>query len=125
MKLNIVIFGIAAILTSGIIEAKPKPKPKPQDQTVQVVLANFAQMIINLITMAGNPHDPATLVENGSSIINSITNIAQEALKLVELDKLNEDEISEALYNKLIELKVHEELAAHITKLSLRQELPA
>lgn len=94
-----------------------------EDKTAQVVITNFASMIMNVIQMAANPHNPQTLVNGGCNIIAGIANIAQEACKMVEQGIASSDEIAEVFYAKMIELGVHEEIASHISRSQLKQLL--
>lgn len=89
-------------------------------QTDQVVIANFANMLMSIIHMAANPYDPQTLAQNGCNIVAGIANIAQQACKMVKDGEIAEDQIAEHLYAKMIELGVHEQIAQQITRSSLR-----
>ncbi len=91
-----------------------------QDQTAQVVISNFANMVMNVIQMAANPHDPQTLATGGCQIVGSIANIAQEACRMVAAGEATADEISAVFYAKMIESGVHEEIATQVSKSMLR-----
>lgn len=87
-----------------------------EDKTAQVVIANFANMVMNVIQMAANPHDPQALAAGGCQIVGSIANIAQEACRMVEAGEATVDEISAVLSAKMLELGISEEIALQITR---------
>lgn len=116
------------IATSTYSAAEPEKCQnctQKQDQTAQVVISNFANMVMNVIQMVANPHDPQTLASGGCNIIAGIANIAQEACKMVEQGEATSDELAEVFYAKMIELGVHEEIALHVRKSLLREMLKA
>lgn len=89
-------------------------------QTDQVVISNFANMLMSIIQMAANPYDPQTLAQNGCNIVAGIANIAQQACKMVKEGEVAEDQIAEHLYAKMIELGIHEQIAQQVSRSSLR-----
>jgi len=89
-------------------------------QTDQVVISNFANMLMSIIQMAANPYDPQTLAQNGCNIVAGIANIAQQACKMVRQGEIAEDQVADFFYAKMIELGVHDQIAQQITRSSLR-----
>jgi hypothetical protein len=97
-----------------------------KDQSAQNVLTNFASIVMNLIAMGANPHDKPTLVQGGCAIVAGITNIAQEAFKLIkkeELQNLDQDQIATILYKKLQEKHIPELIADHIVRSTVKKQL--
>lgn len=97
-----------------------------KDESAQTILTNFASIVMSLIAMGSNPHDKPTLVQGGCAIVTSITNIAQEAFKLIkkeELKNLNQDQIAEILYKKLQEKNIPELIADHVVRSTVTKQL--
>lgn len=90
------------------------------DETAQLVIANFAQTVQHIISMAGRPNDREHLAAHGCGIVQNIANIAQQALKGVKLEGLTEEEIAALVYKKLIALNVHELIAPAVTEVATR-----
>ena len=89
-----------------------------KDHTAQTILANFANIAMSIIAMGSNPYDKTTLMQGGCNIVASLTNIAQEAFKLIdkeELKRANREELSQILYKKLHEIGLPEQIAEYVS----------
>jgi len=120
-NLNILLL-LAAFFTPSVA-AQPRngtKQQKPQDQTAQVVLSNFAAMFMNIIAMAGNPHDPATLVQGGQGIVQGLANIIGTALKMVPKEEVSPSEVADLVYKKLMELNIHQDIARQVSVVATR-----
>jgi hypothetical protein len=105
------------------VQAEPEKCQNCQKQdeiTNQVVISNFANMIMSIIQMAANPYDPQTLAAGGCNIVSGIANIAQQAAKLVQQGEISEDQVAAHFYAKMIELGLHEQIAQQVSRSALR-----
>lgn len=96
---------------------------EPENHMAQVVIANFAQIAMNFLQIAGNPRDPVAIVNGGCNIIASIASIAQEACKQAKFDNIPDDQLAEVIYKKLLEQNVHEIIGKQISKSALKHTL--
>lgn len=103
-----------------ILQQQQQYQQQLDAQTDQVVISNFANMLMSIIQMAANPYDPQTLAQGGCNIVSGIANIAQQACKMVQRGEIAEDQVADFFYAKMIELGVHEQIAQQITRSSLR-----
>jgi len=67
---------------------QPKEQNQPQDQTAAVVIANFANIVANIIAMGTHPNDKETLAHGGCNIVNSIASVALQACRKIQLKSI-------------------------------------
>jgi hypothetical protein len=68
--------------TRLLLREIPTTITKKEDKQAQSIITNIANIFINFIGMATNPHDKESLALHGCAIINSISNIVQQSYKV-------------------------------------------
>jgi len=88
---------------AGHHQGKPK-EDKEQQNMAGVMVANISQIIMNIIAMITNSHNPQSLVAGSCGIVNGISNIVQEAVKMVREEQIPEAEVAQFIHRRFMEL---------------------
>lgn len=90
------------------------------------VSGNIANTVCGVLNILFNPHDKPTLVNNGAVIASNIAAIIQQLAKVIDLQELanlDDQQATELIYKKMLELNIHKSICDAIVKQGVLERL--
>jgi hypothetical protein len=115
---------ITTLITAPAFAKKPKaekppkePRPALTQEQKQVIIANIAQVMGGICTIAQDPHNPHNIGNSIGSMIHALINIIVEKFSHRNID-IND---TQAVEQCLIELR--EDISKEVTEIIIRKSL--
>lgn len=109
------------------LASQPAQKPEKQDggldETTQVVLANFANMLGNFFNILQAPNNPQNVGNNIAGMLNGMVNIAVEAMKGGQLS-IDDDQETIKRYVKQLSNNLKKRLSKMVVTKLKKQYIP-